>query len=263
MNKIGILGFGNMGEALAAGIVKNLPQTELLVTEARLEAAEKAKAQYGASLYGDMKEMAAASELLILAIKPQDLPSVLDDLAPHVAGKGVISVAAGVKLDFLQKHMPRTQISRFMPNLAAKVGASPVAVAFPKGTDQGFKESALSIAGAVGSAYEMKEELISAFIGISGSGIAYLFDVVHAMALGGTREGIPYAQSLGIVLDTMAGAAKVLQQTGENPAAMVSKVTSPAGTTIEGVKALAEGKLQDTLMEAVHKAAQRSRDLEG
>ncbi|WP_028974754.1 pyrroline-5-carboxylate reductase [Spirochaeta cellobiosiphila] len=264
MIKIGVIGFGNMGEALTAGMIKNLDPFELLVCSRSKPSVQKASESYNAKIYSDPCDLVEASDFIILSIKPQDMIPMLEKISPYCDNKkGIISVAAGIKLSLLRDYIKEASLSRFMPNLAAKVGSSPVAVSFPDDTNQNFKDKALSFASAVGKAYEMKEELISAFIGISGSGIAYLFDVIHGLALGGTREGLAYSKSLEIVLDTMEGAAKVLKSNEENPAAMLSKVTSPAGTTIEGVKALAEGKLQDTLMEAVHRAATRSRELEG
>lgn len=263
MKKIGLIGFGNMGEALASGLVKK-GTYELAVLEKRPDAARNARDKYGIKTFEELKACIEFSDLIILAIKPQDLQELVRSIADEAEGKAFISIAAGVTIKQIRNYLgnKQGQVARFMPTLAAKVGASPLAVSIPQEVEEEFEKTVMDIAEALGTPYPMKEELISAFIGISGSGIAYLFEVIHALSMGGVREGLPYNQSLGIVLDTFEGAAKVLKESQENPAALTAKVTSPAGTTIEGIKALAEGALQDTLMEAVHKAAQRSRELE-
>ena len=149
-----------------------------------------------------------------------------------------------------------------MPNIGAKSRKSVTAIAAGSEVSIEQKDLALSIAASFGSAYLIQESLFPAFIGISGSGIAYFFEMMHQMAMAGVKEGIPYPEALAIVRDTAVSAAELQKSTGENAITLETMVCSAAGTTIEGVKALQDGGFASTVMNAVESAASKSVELE-
>lgn len=263
MQKIGIIGFGNMGEAIGAGLTKQNPGLSLTVYEKVADLARKAQTAYGAQVVESLRELAAGSEVIIIAIKPQDIPAMLVELRPFAAGKAFISIAAGLKTSLFQEKLDTDQVIRFMPNLAAKVGKSLVGIAHGNGVSPAFEKTAIEIASAIGTPAVIPEKLMSAITGISGSGIAYVFHFIHALAMGGVREGFPYAKALEYALSTVEGAVELLKSTGDHPIAFESKVTSPAGTTVEGVRTLEASDFTSAVMDAVSAASRRAGELEG
>ena len=256
---VGIIGYGNMGEAIAQGLVRNkLAAVHVYQTEG----ANKAKALKNKRLtvHDSLASLAGACPILLIAVKPQIVPEVLEQLKPLARGRSFISVAAGLSTATFQKQLG-DQVVRFMPNLAAKAGKSVVGVSAGAGCGEPFITQALAIADAVGSAVLIPERLMAAITGLSGSGIAFVFHFIHAMALGGVREGFAYPQALSVALDTVEGAVALLRDTGEHPAAFESRVCSPAGTTIEGVNALEHGGLTSTVIAAVSAASRRAQEL--
>jgi pyrroline-5-carboxylate reductase len=281
MEGIGIIGYGNMGSAVARGLIRKgtLPGIYEKSPE-RAEAARRAgrtdgdkntspgpggirpTSETGLRVFDNLEELFAAADTLVLAIKPQDFPSLLAEIPPLVGKHRFVSVAAGVPIHRIQEHLGTGEICRFMPNLAAAVGKSAVGVAFAEGATEDFVSDALEVARAIGTPFRLPEHLIPAFTGLSGSGIAYVFAFLHALSLGGVKSGIPYDTSLKIALDTLEGAVEVLRQGGHNPAEMLSRVVSPAGTTIAGVSALEHGGFSCTVMDAVVAAADRAAEME-
>ncbi len=262
---IGIIGFGNMGEALAAGLMKTAPQTVLHIFEHQAEAKAKALVQYKLPVSATLSELLQKSEILILAIKPQDLGPVTQKLAEEGFAqkkKTLISLAAGVKTSWFTSRLGTNQVVRFMPNLAAKVGDSLVGVSPAEGCPDEITNQAVQIAQAAGEAAVVPEKLLGVVTGISGSGIAFVFRFLHAMAMGGVREGMPYSQALAFSLAAADGAVKLLRETAEHPMAFESKVCSPAGTTIEGVRVLEEASMSAAVMDAVSAATRRAVELE-
>ena len=260
--RIGILGFGNMGEALAAGLRERQPDCELAVYE-KVEAQSRLAAErYGAKVCATLAEIAAASEILIVAVKPQNTDELLAGLKSVSRGARVISIVAGKRIAYFQERLGTDQVVRFMPNLAAREGKAAVGVSCATTVQADFRSQALQIAESVGIAVEVGEELLAAITGISGSGLAYAFAFVHAMALGGVQAGLSYPTALAVSLEVAEGAVALLKKSGEHPIGLLSKVTSPGGTTIAGVRALEEGGFTATVMDAVVRASQRARELE-
>jgi len=251
-----------MGSAMARGVRAQFPEAAILVAEPDPAKGETARTECGAVLVDSPEELCRQAEILLLAVKPQYLDTVLAHYRPFSAGKRVISIAAGVKLDYFSATLATGQVVRFMPNLAASVGKSLVGVSPSAECTPEFHEQALAIARAVGGAIELPESSLAAFTGLCGSGIAYVFSFLHALALGGTKEGIAYPSSLEIALGTLEGACALVKETGEHPISLLSKVISPAGTTIQGVNALEEGGFTAAVMDAVERAGRRARELE-
>lgn len=259
---VGIIGFGNMGEALAQGLTRKKLVPTVHVFETQPTSRAKAQRNKKLTVHSSLQTLVEASAIVVIAIKPQDIPSLVAQLRPLAAGKAFISLAAGIGSAWFQKELGNDQVVRFMPNLAAKVGKALVGVSPGTGCATPFADQALLIAGAAGRAVLLPEKLMAAITGLSGSGIAFVAHFVHAMAMGGVREGFAYPQALEHTLDTIDGAVALLRETGDHPIAFQSKVCSPSGTTIEGVKALERGGFTDTVVEAVSAASRRALELE-
>jgi len=261
--KLGIIGFGNMGQSIAGGLVKALDSIEIAVVEKDPAKAGQAEKMDNIRLFEKADEsFFSFSDYIVIAIKPQDLPELFVDISQYTREKEIISIAAGKSINYFQKNLKTEKIIRFMPNLAASIGKAVVGIAFSAQADTAFRNAAFTIAKALGTPVELPERSMSAITGLSGSGIAYVFQFIHSLAMGGVREGIPYEKALNIALGTVEGATEVLQQSGEHPAALLSKVTSPNGTTIEGITALEENAFTASVMQAVHRASKRADELE-
>ena len=259
--KVTVIGTGNMGGAFSEALSK-VKGMDLCLYDSYKPCAQRiAEGKSNVTVLDNMKD-AKCSDIVIIAVKPQILPSIYQDLSELEPGF-FISIAAGVTLEKLRANLNTDKVVRFMPNIAAKIGYAVTAVAYSPELDQKQKSTAMKIAQSVGSAFELDEKLFAAFIGISGSGIAYMFDFMHQMAMGGVREGIPYDKALSIVADTMLSAANLQKATGKNAVELEAMVCSAKGTTIEGVKALADGGFGSCLINAVSAAARRSEELEG
>jgi pyrroline-5-carboxylate reductase len=258
--RISVIGTGNMGGAFSEALSR-ISGIRLCLYDSYAPCAQKiAEGKDNVTVLPSM-EAAAGSDIIIIAVKPQVLPSVYAELSKLNPGF-FISIAAGVTLEKLRKNLGTEKVVRFMPNIAAKVGCAVTAVAYSPALDEKQKEDAMAVAKSVGSAFELDESLFAAFIGISGSGIAYMFELMHQMAMGGVKEGIPYPKALSIVADTMMSAASLQKATGTSAADLETMVCSAKGTTIEGVKALADGGFANAVINAVSAAARRSEELE-
>ena len=257
--RISVIGTGNMGGAIASALCE--ADYDVAVYDKAMEKAENLRKEHeGITVLSSIEE-ASGSDVIIIAVKPQVLPSLYLSLREIDAGLW-ISIAAGVPLSILEDHLGTDSIVRFMPNIAATAKKAVTAIAAGSGISAENRDTAFRIASSFGSAYFIPENLFPAFIGISGSGIAYILEVMHQMAMGGVRAGIPYPEALSIVRDTAISAAETLKLTGKNAIELETMVCSAAGTTIEGVKALHDGGVPSALMNAVAKAAARSTELE-
>lgn len=269
--KVGIIGVGNMGAAIAEGMNKSFPEIVIGIIDTDSVKAE----QIGNTVSGKIfrsenyKEFCSFSDIIIIAVKPQYLDGLFEKISGYTKNKKIISIAAGKQISYFEEKTGSKNIIRFMPNIAATVSKAIVAVTTGPNTSKEFLKEAVEIAESIGKAVILSESQMSAFTGLSGSGIAYVLSFIHALALGGTEQGIPYNQSLKIAIETVNGATAILNKDvdsggqSENPINLLTKVTSAGGTTIAGIKALEEGKLTATVMEAVKKASNRASELEG
>lgn len=208
-------------------------------------------------------EIAQFAEVLILAVKPGQVAEVLEEVKPTLApGHLVISIAAGVRLAKLEESLGAgVRVIRAMPNTPALVGAS--ATAFALGRAATAEDGALAqkIFSSVGIAFSLKESLLDAVTGLSGSGPAYIYLVIEALSDGGVASGLPRDVATKLAAQTVLGAAKMVLETGLHPGALKDMVTSPGGTTIEGLHELEKGQARGVFMNAVRAAAEKSRKL--
>jgi pyrroline-5-carboxylate reductase len=263
MKTLGIFGYGNMGEAMIAGVREQYPDLTVNVVEKIPERRRLAVENLGAVDFTDRPaELFSRSEAIVLAIKPHDLPALGEAMRPHASGARLISIAAGVSIDSIMNMFGTPVVARFMPSLAASVGKSVTGVCFSDDCDDAFKDAAFSVAESIGLALEIPEYLIPSIIGISGSGIAFVYEFIQALALGGVKEGIKYDSSLEVALDVLEGAVSTIRSSGISPGELVTRVCSPGGTTIEGIESLHRNRFTATVMEAVSTAARKARELE-
>ena len=260
MARISVIGAGNMGGAFAEALSKR-KDISLCIYDSCRPCEEKIAGTKANVTVLDSMDQARGSDVVVIAVKPQVLPQIYDQLSALKPGF-FISIAAGVTLEKLTKNLTSEKVVRFMPNIAAKIGHAVTAVAYSPALSSDERKMAMDIALSVGTAFELEESLFSAFIGISGSGIAYMFEMMHQMAMGGVRQGIPYSKALSIVADTMLSAANLQKETGKNAVELEAMVCSAKGTTIEGVAALTEGGFGAALINAVTAAARKSEELE-
>ena len=198
MKKIGIVGFGNMGTAFAAGLKGK--DYEIAAADGKPERIRVAEEKYGLETFKDPKDLVSYADILVIAVKPQDLSGLIDDISSGTAGKKIISVVAGKKIEIFQKALRPSGIARFMPNLAASVAKALVGISFSEDSGEDFREECTKIASAIGEPCEISEKLMPAVTGLSGSGIAFVFTFLHSMAMGGVAAGIAYTQGLEIAL---------------------------------------------------------------
>lgn len=264
IRSIGIIGFGNMGESMAAGLSREFPGIAIGIVEKAEDRRTHAVSAYGVKDFSDNPgAMFEFTDLAVIAVKPLDLDATLETIAPFVTSRTrFISVVAGKTIDSIRARLPEAGIARFMPNIAALVGRAFVGIAFEGKPDPEFRDLCFAVASAFGTPGEFSEHLMAAVTGLSGSGIAYVFSFLHALALGGTKAGICYDRSLEISLSILEGAAAVVRETGEHPAALLSKVASPAGTTIEGITELEDRGFTAAVIRAVEAASRRARESE-
>lgn len=262
--RIGFVGGGNMGEALLRGLVKTglVPPDALFVADVRRERLEELGRLYGVHTLSDNALLVRRSDVVILCVKPQIVREVLEEIAPATPGKLLISLAAGVATGEIRRHLPPgTRLIRVMPNTPALVLEGVTAIARAAGLQAGDLETAEEIFRAVGQVVVLDEELMDAVTGLSGSGPAYIAVVVEALADGGVKVGLDRKTAMQLATQTVLGSARLLAETGIHPGQLKDMVSSPGGTTIAGIHTLEAGGLRRTLIDAVERATQRSREL--
>jgi len=262
---IGFLGAGKMATALAKGFIKaGLVTPKQLIASDPSGAARAAFAgEVGAKTTAVNADAVKFAEVLILAVKPDQVNGALADIREHFTDKHVlISIAAGVTLAKLEAGLSAgARVVRVMPNTPALVGASASAFAPGKSALPADAELALKLLVAVGVAFQVKESLLDAVTGLSGSGPAYVYLFIEGMSDGGVASGLPRDVATKLAAQTVLGAAKMVLETGLHPGALKDMVTSPGGTTIEGLHELEKGKLRGTIISAVRAATEKSRKL--
>lgn len=262
---IGFLGAGQMATALAGGWSK-----AGLLDVARSRAADpipEARARFekatGVSTVSDNRAVAEACHLLILAVKPQVLNDVLEELRPTMQPRHmVISIAAGVRLqDLVDGLGAGVRLLRVMPNTPCLVNASASGYSPADTATREDVELVGKLFGAVGRAYRVSEAQLDAVTGLSGSGPAYIYTLIEAMADGGVRCGLPRDVAQALAAQTVLGAAKMVLETGQHPGVLKDAVASPGGTTIAGLQVLERAAFRSAMIDAVEAATRRAQEL--
>ncbi len=263
--KIGFIGAGKMATALAKGFLKaGLVTPEHLAASDPVESARAGFArETGGRTLASNSDVVAASQIVFLAVKPAQVAEVLEGVREAAAREHLlISIAAGVPLARLESHLPSgSRVVRVMPNTPALVGASATAFALGQAAQPGDAELVERLFSSVGVVFRLPERLLDAVTGLSGSGPAYVFLMIEALSDGGVAAGLPREVATRLAAQTLVGAAQMVLQTGLHTGVLRDMVTSPGGTTIEGLHRLESGGVRSALMDAVRAAAEKSRQL--
>jgi len=263
--KIGVIGTGNMGEALISGLIysrSSIPDN-IICSDIRKDKLKSIKGAYGVVTTSNNLDVVRASEIVIYAIKPQIMASILKETAASLdMSKVIISIAAGVPLAAIESCLNKDlRVIRVMPNIAASVKEGAAAIAAGKHVLKDDLKIAKAIFDSVGKSVIIEEELMDTITGLSGSGPAYIFLIVDALADAGVKMGLSREDALFLSGQTVLGAAKLLMETKEHPGKLKDRVTSPGGTAIAALHTLEQGGLRTTLINAVEVATKRSKEL--
>ena len=259
---LAVLGGGKMGEALLAGLVRRSGPDGVVVCERHPERGAELAARYGIDVVG-YEEAAARSRVLLLAVKPQDLPALLERLAPSVGpGHLVVSIAAGISTATIEAALPAgVPVVRVMPNTPALVDEGMSVLSAGAHADEGHLDEAEALLAAVGRVRRVPEAQQDAVTALSGSGPAYFFYLVEAMVDAGILLGLPRDLAADLIVQTALGSAVMLRDSGEHPVQLREAVTSPGGTTIAAIRELERHSVRAALIAAIEAAHARSVEL--
>ncbi len=261
--KIGFIGGGALAEALLKGIAGQLvPAGNIYVSDhkqARCEALEK---EYGIHASVGAESFLGSVNMLLLAVKPKDAVKAMKEIAGQVKDETIIiSVVAGLSISSVEKYFSRQPVFRVMPNVPQAVGEGMAAYASGTHVSGETQAQVAELWDSVGRSAEVDEHLMDAVTGLSGSGPAYGFLMIDALADGGVAAGLPRKTAILLAAQTLLGAARMVLETGQHPDVLRDQVTSPGGTTIAGIRTLEKAGLRSALIEAVLAASERSREL--
>ncbi|MBW3596789.1 MAG: pyrroline-5-carboxylate reductase [Planctomycetes bacterium] len=262
---IAFIGAGQMARALAQGFVRaGLVEEEAVSAADPSSAARETFAEVlpKAWLTESNADAVRGADVIVLAVKPQHAAAAAAEMRPALEeSKLVVSIVAGVTIATLAEQLGTSRVVRVMPNTPALVGACAAGFALGKGATADDALLVERLLSAVGVAFPVDERLLDAVTGLSGSGPAYAFVMIEALADGGVRMGLPRDVALSLAAQTLLGAATMVLETGEHPAILKDRVASPGGTTIAGLQTLEDRGLRGALSAAVEAAARRSAEL--
>lgn len=269
MTRIGFVGAGQMAQALAGGISASDTKASFLVADPSTDAI----AAFRERTQGTEVEVAAsnpelfgAADVVFLAVKPQYFEAAVDTAAIRSSISEsqtplVVSIMAGISIAKIQQQTSIETVIRVMPNTPCLVGAGACGVACSESVSPSQQEQISTFLSTTGLVLPVAENLLDAVTGLSGSGPAYIFELIDALALGGVRCGLPRASAEQLALQTIFGAAKLAIESGEHASVLRDRVTSPGGTTIAGLKTLYDNGFQKSVIAAVEAATNRSKEL--
>lgn len=262
--RIGFIGAGKMAEALIAGLIaKNVFGKDEIIACAPSEGTRKHMSEtYGIEMFQTAAEVTSRAKLAVLAVKPGQVEGVFIGEGTRMQpGSVVLSLVAGLTISKLKSYVPDSKIVRVMPNHCVAV----LEGAMGYSTDGSLEPAELSeiadVLGAVGLAVEIPEEKMDVITGIAGSSPAFLYLVIDAMADAGVLNGLPRKDAIRLAAQSMLGSAKMVLETGKHPDELRDEVCSPAGTTIEGVRAAEDMGLRSAMIAAIDAAVQKSRSM--
>jgi len=257
--KIGFIGAGNMAFALAKAIKKANLVKSLIASDVNDEKLEYVKKELEINVTKNNQEVVDKSDIIVLAVKPQVIDKVLDEI--NVNDKLVISIAAGVKLSKLESKLKNARVVRVMPNTPCLVGEMAAGFAVGKRCKDNDIKIVEEILNSAGRAFYLKENMLDGVTGLSGSGPAFVARLIEAMVEGGIKSGLSKDVATELTLQTFLGTAKLLQESGMSTEELVKIVSSPNGTTVAGMEVLEKSDVKDVLIKTVKKATERSKEL--
>ncbi|MHA1438345.1 MAG: pyrroline-5-carboxylate reductase [Promethearchaeota archaeon] len=250
--EVGVIGIGNMGSALVRGWLetKTVDNEKIIIYDTDKNLLDQRAGEFNVSKALNNMDLIQSSKFILLAVKPQVIDKVLDEVGSKVIeDQTIISIAAGISIDFIKEYLKKSVgIIRVMPNTPALVGAGASALAASENVDKTNLKYVKKLLNSVGIVVELDEKLIDAVTGLSGSGPAYIFIIIEALADGGVKMGLPRNIALKLAAQTVFGSAKMYLETKKHPGELKDMVTSPGGTTITAVHELEKGKLRAILI---------------
>ena len=262
---IGFLGAGQMARALAGGFARAdlVSGSDIVAFDPSSAAEERFAAEVaGARLLRSNTEVVETAAVVILAVKPQQIESVAAEINGQLRPEQLlVSIAAGIALERLASAFRTERIVRVMPNTPCLVGVGAAGYSLGKATTDEDAQLVGQLMNSVGLAFQVEERLLDAVTGLSGSGPAFAYMIVEALADGGVRMGLPRDTAIALAAQTLLGSARMVLASGQHPAVLKDRVASPGGTTIAGIQALEQHGLRAALMAAVQSATNRSREL--
>jgi pyrroline-5-carboxylate reductase len=260
---VAILGAGAMGEILATGLVRaGWPTEDLVMAARRSERAKEAEMHTGVTTLLDPAQAAANRQVVVIAVKPKDVATLLDQIVDVIApDQIVLSLAAGVPTSVFARRLEGVAIVRAMPNTPAAVDEAMTAYSAGPNAGEEALAAAAVVMGAVGETIELSEDLLDAVTAVSGTGPAYVFLLAEAMTEAAIREGLPHHAAEKLVDQTLRGAGMLLAESEKSALRLRGEVTSPGGTTAAAMHVLDDGGFRALMEDAIRAAAQRSRDM--
>jgi pyrroline-5-carboxylate reductase len=263
--KIGFIGAGAMAEAMIKSILRSrlIQGAAIWASDVNPDRGRYLTEQYGINFLEDNREIVKKTDIVIYAVKPFMLGEVLAEISTYANQQQLhISIAAGIKLDFIEHNLPEgIPVVRVMPNTASLIGEGASGYTMGKLAGVETEKVVRTILDCTGVAVKVPEHLMNVVTGLSGSGPAYVFMILEALADGAVKAGLPRDTAGILAAQTLIGAARMVQETGKHPAALKDMVTTPGGTTMAGLHVLEKGKLRAVLMDAVLAATQRADEL--
>ncbi|MDQ4039172.1 MAG: pyrroline-5-carboxylate reductase [Actinomycetota bacterium] len=260
--RLAILGGGKIGEALLSGLLRGpLAVDQIVISEHNADRASHLARTYDVRAVS-VPEAVRASDVLLIAVKPQDIATLLAQITSHVEGQVVISVAAGIPTERIEAALPAgTPVVRTMPNTPALVDQAMTAISPGRHATEQHVSTAETVLASVGRVIRVPESQLDAVTALSGSGPAYFFFLVEAMIDAGILLGLPRAVAAELIVQTALGSATMLRDTGEHPVQLREAVTSPGGTTIMAIRELERHGVRAALLAAIEAARDRSAEL--
>ena len=263
--KIGFIGNGNMGGAIIGALINNniVLAGDVYVSDINRESLERTKQQYRVNISTDNIETVKAADVLFLSVKPNVVYKVIDEIKNEVSEDMlIISIAAGQSIEKLEKAFSKQiKLVRVMPHTPALVGEAMSGICVNKNVTDNEKETVLKIFSSFGRGEIISEHLMDAVTAVSGSSPAYVFMFIEAMADAAVMGGIPRSQAYTFAAQAVLGSAKMVLETGKNPAELKDMVCSPAGTTIEAVAALEEFGMRNAVIKAMQACIDKSKSM--
>lgn len=256
-DKIAVIGAGMMGSAIVKSLLKNGYEGKITAADVQPERLEEQK-KLGAAVSTDNRQTASEAEVIFVAVKPSEVEKVLRQIKGETRNKLVISIAATVPLSFLKKNAPEAKLVRIMPNVAAIVQASYTAYCCGENVTQKDKEKVKALLNLMGICEEVDEKYMDAITALTGSGPGYISIIIEALMYAGLKVGLPRNVALYGAAQTVLGTGKLVLELQEHPSKVKDMVTTPGGTTIEGIYELEGCQVRQALMRAVEEATKKS-----
>lgn len=264
--KISIIGGGKMGEAIVSGLLQSgeLASKDILVAETLEKRREHINKTHNVKCYENIRDVVEFCDVIIIAVKPKDLREVIEGLNKSIASRKIlISIVAGTPINYIQEYLTiEVPIVRAMPNLACAVGEAMIVICPSDKVNEHDLKITNVLLSILGHVIQLDEKYLNLATGLVGSGPAYIFLIIDALADAGVRLGLPKETAILLAAQTTLGAAKMVVETNEHPVKLKDMVATPAGTTVEGLLELEKGNIRAVIISAVSKASKRAEGLQ-